>query len=97
MHCVPLRSAATGSLFPTIADVSSTSLRPRSTYCRRSRPRLAKRMTVMLDSGVGRGGDILIAPCLGAQFVFFGVLWGYRFSDVFTQTKDGRAGLNRRP
>jgi L-lactate dehydrogenase (cytochrome)/(S)-mandelate dehydrogenase len=42
MHCVPLRSAATGSLCPTMADASSTRLRPRSTYCRRSRLRLAK-------------------------------------------------------
>src|SRR3954470_22028573 len=30
------------------------------------------RMTVMLDSGVRRGADILIALCLGADFVFFG-------------------------
>jgi L-lactate dehydrogenase (cytochrome)/(S)-mandelate dehydrogenase len=30
------------------------------------------RMTVMLDSGVRRGADILIALCLGAEFVFFG-------------------------
>src|SRR5215469_4471364 len=30
------------------------------------------RLTVMLDSGVRRGADILIALCLGAQFVFFG-------------------------
>jgi L-lactate dehydrogenase (cytochrome)/(S)-mandelate dehydrogenase len=30
------------------------------------------RMTVMPDSGVRRGADILIALCLGAQFVFFG-------------------------
>ena len=30
------------------------------------------RMTIMLDSGVRRGADILIALCLGAQFVFFG-------------------------
>jgi (S)-mandelate dehydrogenase len=30
------------------------------------------RLTVMLDSGVRRGADILIAHCLGAQFVFFG-------------------------
>jgi (S)-mandelate dehydrogenase len=29
-------------------------------------------MTVMLDSGVRRGADILIALCLGAQFVTFG-------------------------
>jgi L-lactate dehydrogenase (cytochrome)/(S)-mandelate dehydrogenase len=33
---------------------------------------VGERMTVMLDSGVRRGGDILIALCLGAQFVFFG-------------------------
>jgi L-lactate dehydrogenase (cytochrome)/(S)-mandelate dehydrogenase len=30
------------------------------------------RMTIMLDSGVRRGADILIALCLGAQFVTFG-------------------------
>src|SRR5580693_5350993 len=33
---------------------------------------VGERMTVMLDSGVRRGGDILIALCVGAQFVFFG-------------------------
>jgi (S)-mandelate dehydrogenase len=30
------------------------------------------RLTVMLDSGVRRGADVLIALCLGARFVFFG-------------------------
>lgn len=30
------------------------------------------KLTVMLDSGVRRGADILIALCLGAKFVFFG-------------------------
>jgi (S)-mandelate dehydrogenase len=30
------------------------------------------KLTLMLDSGVRRGADILIAWCLGAQFVFFG-------------------------
>jgi (S)-mandelate dehydrogenase len=30
------------------------------------------RLTVMLDSGVRRGADILIAFCLGARFVFMG-------------------------
>jgi (S)-mandelate dehydrogenase len=30
------------------------------------------RMTIMLDSGVRRGADIIIAMCLGAQFCFFG-------------------------
>jgi (S)-mandelate dehydrogenase len=30
------------------------------------------KLTVMLDSGVRRGADILIALCLGSQFVFFG-------------------------
>src|SRR5580658_6188266 len=30
------------------------------------------KLTVMLDSGVRRGADILIAFCLGAKFVFFG-------------------------
>ena len=30
------------------------------------------RVTVMIDSGVRRGSDIVIARCLGARFVFFG-------------------------
>ncbi len=30
------------------------------------------RLTVMLDSGIRRGADILIAMCLGAEFCFFG-------------------------
>jgi (S)-mandelate dehydrogenase len=30
------------------------------------------RLTVMLDSGIRRGADILIALCLGARFVFMG-------------------------
>src|SRR5438105_1938774 len=30
------------------------------------------RMTVMLDSGIRRGADLLIARCLGADFCFFG-------------------------
>jgi (S)-mandelate dehydrogenase len=29
-------------------------------------------MTLMLDSGVRRGSDIIIAMCLGARFAFFG-------------------------
>jgi (S)-mandelate dehydrogenase len=33
---------------------------------------LGDKVTVMLDSGVRRGADILIALCLGARFVFFG-------------------------
>jgi L-lactate dehydrogenase (cytochrome)/(S)-mandelate dehydrogenase len=33
---------------------------------------VGEKVTVMLDSGVRRGADILIALCLGAQFVFFG-------------------------
>jgi L-lactate dehydrogenase (cytochrome)/(S)-mandelate dehydrogenase len=30
------------------------------------------KLTVMLDSGVRRGADVIIALCLGAEFVFFG-------------------------
>ena len=30
------------------------------------------KLTIMLDSGVRRGADILIALCLGAEFVFMG-------------------------
>jgi len=29
-------------------------------------------LTLMLDSGVRRGGDVVIAWCLGARFVFTG-------------------------
>ncbi len=36
------------------------------------------RVTLMLDSGIRRGSDVLIAMCLGAEFVFIGrpVLYG---------------------
>ena len=30
------------------------------------------RMTVMFDSGIRRGSDVLVALCLGAEFVFLG-------------------------
>jgi (S)-mandelate dehydrogenase len=33
---------------------------------------VGERLTVMLDSGVRRGADIVIAKCLGAEFVFMG-------------------------
>lgn len=33
---------------------------------------VGERMTLMLDSGVRRGSDVLIARCLGAKFVFLG-------------------------
>ena len=33
---------------------------------------VGERMTVMLDSGIRRGSDVLIALCLGADFVFLG-------------------------
>jgi (S)-mandelate dehydrogenase len=36
------------------------------------RSAVGDRMTVMLDSGVRRGADILIALCLGARFCFMG-------------------------
>jgi (S)-mandelate dehydrogenase len=36
------------------------------------RAAVGDKVTVMLDSGVRRGADILIAWCLGARFVFFG-------------------------
>ncbi len=33
---------------------------------------VGERMTLMLDSGVRRGADVLVALCLGASFVFLG-------------------------
>jgi isopentenyl diphosphate isomerase/L-lactate dehydrogenase-like FMN-dependent dehydrogenase len=47
------------------------------------------KMTVMLDSGVRRGADIVIAKCLGADFVFFGrpTLYGV--------VAGGRAGVKK--
>lgn len=33
---------------------------------------VGERMTLMLDGGVRRGSDVLIALCLGAKFVFLG-------------------------
>ena len=39
---------------------------------------VGSKLTVMIDSGVRRGSDIVVARCLGAQFVFVGraVLYG---------------------
>jgi len=50
---------------------------------------VGNRLTVMLDSGVRRGIDVLIARSLGAQFVFVGrpMLYGV--------TAGGRAGVRR--
>lgn len=47
------------------------------------------RMTVMLDSGVRRGSDVVIAMCLGADFVFAGrpTLYGV--------AADGQAGAKK--
>jgi L-lactate dehydrogenase (cytochrome)/(S)-mandelate dehydrogenase len=36
------------------------------------RDKAGERLTIMLDSGIRRGSDIVIALCLGARFVFFG-------------------------
>ncbi len=33
---------------------------------------VGERMTIMLDSGVRRGADVVVALCLGAKFVFLG-------------------------
>ena len=71
-RCAPPRSAATASSCRTTAAASSTRRRPRSTCCRRSSAAVGDKLTVMLDSGVRRGADILIALCLGAQFCFMG-------------------------
>ena len=50
---------------------------------------VGKRCTVMLDSGVRRGSDIVKALCLGAQFVFVGRAAAYGV------TAGGRAGAAR--
>jgi L-lactate dehydrogenase (cytochrome)/(S)-mandelate dehydrogenase len=47
------------------------------------------KMTIMLDSGVRRGADILIAMCLGAQFVFFGR------PTLYGAVAGGQAGVNK--
>jgi (S)-mandelate dehydrogenase len=47
------------------------------------------KLTVMLDSGVRRGADILIAWCLGAQFVFFGR------PTLYGAVVGGLAGVNK--
>ena len=47
------------------------------------------RMTLMLDSGVRRGADVLIAMCLGAQFVFFGR------PTLYGAVAGGQAGVNK--
>jgi L-lactate dehydrogenase (cytochrome)/(S)-mandelate dehydrogenase len=47
------------------------------------------RLTVMLDSGVRRGADILIALCLGAEMCFFGR------PTLYGAVAGGQAGVNR--
>jgi L-lactate dehydrogenase (cytochrome)/(S)-mandelate dehydrogenase len=47
------------------------------------------KLTIMLDSGVRRGADILIALCLGAQFVFFGR------PTLYGAVAGGQAGVNK--
>lgn len=46
-------------------------------------------MTVMLDSGVRRGSDIIVAKCLGAQFVFVGR------AGLYGVAAGGTAGVSR--
>ena len=47
------------------------------------------KLTVMVDSGVRRGSDIVIAKCLGAQFVFVGR------AALYGVTAGGIAGVSR--
>ncbi|MGH7987675.1 MAG: alpha-hydroxy acid oxidase [Candidatus Binataceae bacterium] len=47
------------------------------------------KLTLMLDSGVRRGGDILIARCLGARFVFVGR------ATLYGAAAGGLAGVNK--
>jgi (S)-mandelate dehydrogenase len=50
---------------------------------------LGDRLTIMLDSGVRRGADALIALCLGAQFVFTGR------ATLYGAVAGGEAGVNK--
>jgi (S)-mandelate dehydrogenase len=47
------------------------------------------RLTVMLDSGIRRGSDIIVARCLGADFVFLGR------ATLYGVAAAGRAGASR--
>ena len=68
----PPRSAATGSSCRTTAARQLDQAPASLDVLPAVKAAVGDRMTVMLDSGVRRGADILIALCLGAQFVFFG-------------------------
>ena len=61
-----------GIIVSNQAAASLTRPRPRSRPLPAIKAAVGDKVTVMLDSGERRGADILIAFCLGAQFVFFG-------------------------
>jgi len=50
---------------------------------------LGDKLTIMLDSGIRRGADALIAMCLGAQFVFTGR------ATLYGAVAGGEAGVNK--
>ena len=62
---------STASWCRTTAHGSSTMRHRRWKCCQRSRA-VGDKMTLMLDGGVRRGLDALIAICMGAKFVFVG-------------------------
>jgi L-lactate dehydrogenase (cytochrome)/(S)-mandelate dehydrogenase len=53
------------------------------------RAAVGDKLSVMLDSGVRRGADILIALCLGAKFVFMGR------PTLYGAAAGGIAGVNK--
>ena len=71
------RSASTASGCRTMAAARSRRWRRRSTCCRRSSRRSASKATVVLDSGIRSGQDVMRALALGANAAFAGksFLW----------------------
>jgi L-lactate dehydrogenase (cytochrome)/(S)-mandelate dehydrogenase len=53
------------------------------------REAVGPKIAVMLDSGVRRGADVLVALCLGAQFVFVGR------ATLYGAAAGGLAGVRR--
>ena len=71
------RSASRASGCRTMAAARSRRWRRRSTCCRRSSSAVGKKATVVLDSGIRSGQDVMRALALGAKAAFAGksFLW----------------------
>ena len=83
------RSASTASSSPTTAGASSTARRSRSTCCPKVVREVGKDATVMIDTGIMNGADIVASIALGAKFTLIGRAYLYGLM------AGGRQGVDR--